>query len=126
MTAYIRRTYEPLKFLGRLFWVPMHVDPHTPYASYAPTWEASGERWGPTVILRLPFSYRAIGLGLWLDYEPDSAVPVHVEDAEFDRYCVVNGPVDRVLWASVRAEIAEMGLDPDEEMALMQQKGVMG
>lgn len=120
---YVRRTYEPLKFLGRLFWVPMRVTPGTPPISYAPTWDADDSRWGPTIIVRLPFRW-AIGLGVWLDYDRNNIVAVHQEDADYDTYVAVNGPVDRAKYDAARKIVAEQGLGPDEEMEAMQALGV--
>jgi hypothetical protein len=120
---YVRRTYEPLKFLGRLFWVPMKVAPQTPLVSYAPTWEADGSRWGPTLVVRLPFRY-AVGLGVWLDMDAGDVIPVHVEDAEYEMYQAINGYIPREKWQAARRKISEMGLDPDDEMELMQMIGV--
>lgn len=116
------RTYEPLKFLGRLFWVPMTVAPHTKYLSYNPTWEDTGERWAPTLVTRIPLTRLAIGVGVWLAAPP--IVPIHEDDADYDAYVAVNGQVDRGQWQAAREEVAELGLDPDEEMAYMQAKGI--
>jgi hypothetical protein len=121
---YIRRTYEPLKFLGRLFWVPLQVYAGTPAVSYAPTWEDTGERWAPTVVVRVPFTRLAIGLGVWLDVKPGSIVEIRDEDAEYDAYVAVNGAVPRDAWQAARRQIAAQGLDPDEEMEVMQAMGV--
>lgn len=121
--VYIRRTYEPLKFLGRFFWVPLTTAPHTPAVSYTPTWEAAGEHWGPTLVFRLPLTRWAVGLGVWLDFKREH-VPVRVVDAEYDAYVAVNGVVDRERWQTARAEIAALGLDPDEEMEHMQAMGI--
>jgi hypothetical protein len=116
------RTYEPFKFLGRLFFVPMTAAPRTKHLSYNPTWEDTGEHWGPTIVGRIPFTRFALGVGVWLDAPP--IVPIHTEDAEFDAYVAVNGQVDRGAWQAAREEIADLGLDPDEEWALLQQRGL--
>jgi hypothetical protein len=116
------RTYEPLGFMGRIFFVPLTVAPHTRHLSYAPTWQDSGEHWGPTIVARLPFTRRALGVGVWL--RAPEIVPIRDEDAEFDAYQVVNGKVDREAWDRARATIAAQGLDPDEEMELMQAMGI--
>lgn len=115
------RTYEPLKFLGRFFWVPMTVAPHTEPVSYAATWEDTGERWAPTIVTRIPLTRLAIGVGIWLDAPP--LMPIS-DDADFDAYVAVNGSVDREEWQAAREEIADLGLDPDDEMAFMQAKGI--
>jgi hypothetical protein len=120
--ASYNRTYEPFKFAARLFFVPLIAAPNTPAISYAPTWEDTGEHWGPTLVARLPFTRLAIGVGVWLN-SPE-IVPIRDEDAEYDAYVAVNGNVDKEAWRAAREEIAALGLDPDEEMALMQQKGV--
>lgn len=124
MTGFIHRTYEPLKFLGRLFWVPLRVLPNTKAVSYAPTWEESGERWGPTIVARIPLTSYAIGLGVWLDVDPLDIVAIRDEDAEYAAYTAVNGPVDREEYDAARRYIASLGLDPDEEMEAMQALGL--
>lgn len=116
------RTYEPFRFAGRLFFVPMTAAPHTKFLSYAPTWQDTGEHWGPTLVARVPFTRLAIGVGVWLNAPP--IVPIRNEDAEFDAYVAVNGNVDRDAWQRAREEVAAMGLDPDDEMEIMQAKGV--
>lgn len=116
------RTYEPLGFMGRIFFVPLTTAPKTKHLSYSPTWQDTGEHWGPTVVLRLPFTRFALGVGVWL--KAPTIVPIHIEDAEYDAYVAVNGPVDREQWQQAREEIAALGLDPDEEMGLMQAKGI--
>lgn len=128
MDAYIRRTYEPLKFLGlgRPFWVPLRTTKGAPLISLAPTWEETGERFSVTLVVRAPLTQFAIGVGYWRDVDPDSVVKIHTEDAEYDTYCAVNGPVPRDQWNAARLKIAGMGLDPDEEMELMQKMGVFG
>lgn len=118
-----RRTYEPFKFMGRLFFVPLTTAPDTDYLSYAPTWEDSGEHWGPTIVVRIPFTRRAIGVGVWLD-SPKDIPMVRELDAEYDAYVAVNGKVDRDAWQYARDQIAAQGLDPSEEMGLMQAYGV--
>lgn len=123
------RTYEFLKWtriphLHRPFLTVLPVAPKTSYFSYAPTWEDTGEHWGPTLVARVPFTRKAVGVGVWLDVDPDDVVTVHTEDAEYDAYVAVNGPVDRGQWRQARQEIAALGLDPSEEMELMQAKGV--
>jgi hypothetical protein len=122
-TVYIRRTFEPLKFLGRLFLVPLRADPKVKAVSYAPTWEANGEHWGPTLIFHIPRTPFALGVGIWLD-APEEIVAVQEEDAEYDAYVAVNGPVSRAEWSAARKSIAAMGLDPSEEMELMQNLGI--
>jgi hypothetical protein len=116
------RTYEPLGFMGRIFFVPMIAAPGTKHLSYNPTWQDTGEHWGPTLVGRIPFTRFALGVGVWL--RAPQIVPIRDEDAEYDAYVAVNGKVDRDVWLAARAEIAALGLDPDEEMALMQQRGV--
>jgi hypothetical protein len=123
------RTYEFLKWTGlrgldRPFVVPMKAAPKTKFLSYNPTWEDTGEHWGPTLVARIPFTNRAIGLGVWLNADASALIPVHDTDAEYDAYVAVNGPVDRDVWDAGRAEIAALGLDPNEEMELMQAKGI--
>lgn len=124
MTNYYRRTYEPLKFLGRLFLVPLHVTPRTSPVSYAPTWEEGGQHWGPTLIGRIPLTRWALGIGIWLNFDPTDVVAVHEDDAAYAAYQAVNGEVPREKWEAARRKIAEMGLNPDEEMELMQAMGV--
>lgn len=116
------RTYEPLKFLGRLFFVPLTAAPKTKHLSYAPTWEDTGEHWGPTVVARIPFTRFAIGVGVWLNAPP--IVAFHADDVEYDTYVAVNGQVDRDAWQRMREEIAELGLEPEDEWALMQERGL--
>ena len=118
-----RRTYEPLKFLGRLFWVPLPTEPKTPPVSRTSTWENNGERWAPTVVVRIPFTRKAIGLGVWLD-APQDVMMVHEADAAYDAYQVVNGQVDRAEFDRIREHVAGMGLDPDAEMEMMQGMGL--
>ena len=120
---FIRRTYEPLKFLGRLFWVPLKVTKEAPLLSYAPTWESNGERWAPTIVFRIPFRF-AIGVGVWLDVDPESIVEIRDEQAEYDAYAAVNGKVSFDTWQAARKKIAAQGLDPDEEMEIMQALGI--
>lgn len=122
--TFSRRTYEPLKFLGRLFWVPLRTTSNASLASFTSSWDTEEARWGPTVVVRLPLTPYAVGVGVWLDVDPDSVQMVEEEDAAYDTYVAVNGPVDREKWAVARAEIAALGLDPDEEMDLMQARGV--
>lgn len=117
------RTYEPFKFMGRLFFVPLTVAPRTSAVSYAPTWEDTGEHWGPTLVARVPFTRFALGVGVWLD-APQSIPMIRDDDAEYDAYVAVNGMVDREQWQQAREEIAAMGLDPNEEMELMQARGI--
>jgi hypothetical protein len=131
MDTFVNRTYEPLKFLGRLFWVPLFVRKGTPPVTYTATWEADGEyRWGPTLVVRVPLTHVAIGLGVWLDSDIDSLEDAEAireqeqEDIAFDVYEAVNGPTDRDKWLEARQEIADMGLDPNEEMEMMQDRGV--
>lgn len=124
MNLYIRRTYEPLKFLGRFFWVPLHVLPHTPALSVAPTWQEEGEQWSPTVVVRIPLTRWAVGFGWWRDVVTEEIIEVHEDDALFDAYCAVNGDVERETWDEARAKIASLGLGWDEEMELMQEMGV--
>lgn len=124
MAGYIHRTYEPLKFLGRLFWVPLRVLPNTRAVSYAPTWEDTGERWAPTIVARIPLTTYAIGVGVWLDVDPEDIVMTRDEDAEYAAYVAVNGVVDRNLWSEARKRIAAQGLDPDDEMEMMQMLGI--
>lgn len=120
--TFIRRTYEPLKFLGRLFWVPLTVTPNVPLLSFTHTWEANGDFWGPTAVARVPLTRFAIGLGVWLN--PPDIPEIRDEDAEYATYVAVNGRVPREQWQAARREIAARGLDPDEEMELMQTMGV--
>jgi hypothetical protein len=116
------RTYEPFGFMGRLFFVPMTAAPKTKHLSYNPTWQDTGEHWGPTLVGRIPFTRFALGVRIWLNAPP--VVPIRDEDAEYDAYVAVNGNVDRDAWQAAREQIAAQGLDPDEEMGLMQQMGV--
>jgi hypothetical protein len=122
-TIAVRRIYEPFKFLGRFFWVPLRVEPGTPGFSLTVTWEESGEYFGPTAVVRIPLTKVAIGVGVWFD-PPTDIQAVHDEDAAFDAYVAVNGAVDKDSWRLARRKIAEQGLDPDEEMELMQAMGV--
>jgi hypothetical protein len=92
--------------------------------SYAPTWRPEGDFWGPTVVVRLPLWRYALGFGIWIDVNQEDIVAVHEDDAEYERYVEVNGLVPREQWLEARRKIAEMGLDPDEEMELMQAMGV--
>jgi hypothetical protein len=131
-TSPVRRTYEPLKFLGRLFWVPLSVAPGTSPISRASTWEPDNEhRWGPTLVVRIPLTRWAMAVGVWLDTgigdldeEHAWRVQAETEDAEYDAYQAVNGPVPREVWNEARKQIAAQGLDPSEEMELMQSLGV--
>lgn len=122
-----RRTYEPLKFtrtpLGRLFWVPLPVTSHTRAVSYSATWEDTGNRWGPTLVTRIPFTRWAVGLGVWLN-APQDVMMVHEADAEFDAYVAVNGGVSREDWNKARETVASMDLDPSDEMEIMQSLGL--
>jgi hypothetical protein len=117
------RTYEPLKFLGRLFWTPIPADPATPRVSYAASWQDNGQYWAPTVIARVPFTRWAVGVGVWLDADPDAEM-VHEDDAEYDAYAAVNGNVNRDAWQAAREEVAKLGLDPDAEMEYLQAQGL--
>lgn len=124
------RTYEFLKWVGlpRPFVTPLTVAPRTKYLSYNPTWEDTGEHWGPTVVVRVPLTRRAVGFGYWLDVDPDSVVEIHTDDVEYDAYLAVNDPIERDKWLAnrnrAREIIAAHGLDPEDEMALMQAYGV--
>ena len=126
---YSRRTYEPLKFLGRLMFVPLSVNPRTRPISVTTTWEDSGDfRWAPTLVLRLPLSYYAFGFGVWLDSRPEDQIVVtedEIANADYAAFEAVNGPTDREKYDIVRAQIASQGLDPGEEMELMQMLNVM-
>lgn len=125
--TYARRTYEPLQFLGkapgRLFWVPMRTTAGVKKVTVAPTWEENGERWARTLVLRIPFTRWAIGFGIWRD-APSEIVAVHDEDAEYATYAAVNGHVDREQWQRAREYVAAQGLDPDEEMEMLQMLGI--
>lgn len=123
-TTHIRRTYEPLKFLGRFFWVPLRVLENTPAVSLAPTWQDSGEHWSPTIVVRIPLTRWAVGLGWWRDVPEGSIVEIHEDDVAFETYCAVNGEIPRESWNEARRKIAAMGLNPDDEMELMQAMGV--
>jgi hypothetical protein len=120
----IRRTYEPFKFLGRFFWVPLRVLAHTPAVSLSPTWQDSGEHWSPTLVVRIPLTKWAVGFGWWRDVPEGSIIEIHEDDAAYETYCAVNGAVSRPAWDTARRQIAAQGLDPDEEMELMQMMGV--
>lgn len=124
-TLFIRRTYEPLKFLGRLFWVPMQIHPETSLVSYAPTWDAEDSRWGPTLIFRFPLTQWGFGVGIWLDHDRNSIVAVHEEDIAYDTFVAVNGPIDRARYDAARKTVAAQGMDPDQEMEAMQMLGIM-
>lgn len=128
------RTYEPFKFLGRLFVVPLKVAKGVPPVTYAPTWEQEPPyRFGPTVVVRMPIFRVAWGIGVWLDTHVDSLEAERLERAEieeanaaYDAYVAVNGQVPREEWESARRFVAEQGLDPDEEMRAMQDMGIFG
>lgn len=125
------RTYEPFRFLGRFTVIPLRAAPGTSLVSFAPTWEVEAPyRYAPTFVFRLPFGL-ALGIGWWLDTEVDDLtseyaqrVEIEAANAAYDAYVAVNGNVDRGAWDAARAKIAALGLDPDEEMALMQAEGV--
>lgn len=125
--TYAKRTYEPLQFLGktpgRLFWVPLRTTPGVNKVSLDHTWEENGNRWARTLILRIPFTRWAIGFGVWQDVT-EEITAVHDEDAEYATYVAVNGPVDREEWQRARQYVARQGLDPDEEMEMMQMLGI--
>lgn len=117
------RTYEPLKFLGRLFLTPLHASRQAPLVSYAASQQDNGQFWGPTVVARVPFTSVALGVGVWLDVDPNSPM-VHEDDAEYDAYTAVNGKVNRDAWQAAREEVAKLGLDPDAEMEYLQARGL--
>lgn len=119
--------------LGRLFCVFLKVAKGSRVVSYAPTWEQDPPyRFGPTIVIRLPFG-RAVGFGFWLRTDVGSLELAREERAEiesanaaYDAYVAVNGEVPREEWDEVRKQISGMGLDPEEEMAIMQEMGVFG
>lgn len=126
MDAYIRRTYEPFKFLGRLMLVPLKVSKGTPVVTLTQTWEAEEpHRIAPTVVLRL--GPVGLGIGWWLDSDVENLVDEEgvrreIEEAQaaYDAYVAVNGEIDRSEFDAIRKEIGTQGLDLDHEMALMQ------
>lgn len=120
----IHRTYEPLKFLGRLFWTPLRTTPDATHLSHTVSWDVDQSRWAPTVVVRVPFTRWAVGVGVWLDFDPSTLNVVEEEDAAYDTYVAVNGPVDRDAWRAAREEIADLGLDPEDEVAVLQSRGL--
>lgn len=142
---HLMRTYEP--FGGRLFFQPLKVAKGTRPVTLSHTWETDEPfRFSPwTVVTRIPFfrffpwtvviriPFRAVAFGWWRD-TPVQSLPEERaehqkkerEEAEFDAYRVVNGDVSRDEWDTARRIIADRGLDPDDEMEIMQALGVMG
>lgn len=120
------RTYEIFKRVGwpRPFVTFLTVSPGTSRMSTTHTWEDTGEHFGKTVVLVIPFTRIGVGLGYWKDVDPSEIVPVHLDDAEYDAYVAVNGPVPREKWERAREVIAAQDLDPSEEMEMMQALGV--
>lgn len=124
----IRRTFEPFKFLGygHLMWVPLRVAKGTPWRSLSHTWETNGERMAITYVFRLPIPWLrpALGFGMWQHVHREEIVPVRDGDIEYNAYCAVNGAVSREDWDKARRVVAAQGLDPDEEMEIMQAMGI--
>jgi hypothetical protein len=128
------RTYEPFKFLGKtpgkFMWVPLTVEPGTPFFSRTVTWEQEPPyRVAPTVVLHL--GPLGIGLGWWRDSavedlltEMDYRKKVEEAQARYDGFVAVYGPVDRDWYMSTRAHFDADGLDPDVEMYLMEEEAV--
>ena len=125
---YVHQTHD----LWRFFWVGMKVAPKTRFVSYTHTWEADGQyRWAPTLVVRIPFTRQALGFGVWLDSGVESLQltaeqrkEIEEANALYAAYVAVNGHVERQEFDQARAAIAHLGLDPDEEMAMMQEEGV--
>ena len=125
---YIRRTFEPLKFLGRLMFIPLRIEPGTPLVTLTSTHEAEEPfRYAPTVVVKagpLPFG---LGIGWWRDsglQEAAERQEAGEDDIEYSRYVAVNGVVDKDDFQQARREVARMGLDPDEEMEYLQSQGL--
>ena len=84
-----------------------------------------------TLIIRLwPFR-RALGFGWWLDsavrsLEDEAAMELARETLEYEQYVAVNGEVDRDEWRTVKRDLKDLNLDPEDEMALMQARGLFG
>lgn len=124
----IRRTFEYLSWFGndRPFFTFLRVEPKTPWRSQTHTWEASGKRWAPTTVVRLLGRW-AVAWGSWQDVQPESIVKVRDADIAFAGFVAVNGPgVDREKWEEAWVQVKDLGLDPDDEMALLHEMGVTG
>lgn len=125
------RSYEPFKFLSRLFFIPLRVEPGVWPVTRTYSHEVDNQyRVGPTVVVRLPFHW-GIGIGWWMDTDIDGSEQWRLEQearaqeqAAYDAFTAVNGPVDPVTWTKVRKLVAAQGLDWDEELLVMQQLGV--
>ncbi len=128
------RTYEPFKFLGRFFVLPLHIRQGTPWVSLTQTWETEPPyRFAHTVVIKaavLPFG---VGLGWWLDTDVDNLEDEFMQNVEsalgnsaYDAYVAVNGNVDRAQWDAARKRVAGQGLDLDDEMEVMQSLGIFG
>ena len=127
--THIRRTFEPFKIFGdpSSFFLFMRTAKGEPIYSVTYTWEAEGRMFAPlTKVFRFPFTRFAVAWGTWFPVEPDSIVPVRYEDAEFAMYEAVNGTIDRAEWSAARKRIAAEGLDPSDEMEVLQSLGLMG
>lgn len=104
---------------------PLHLD-HT--------WEMTPPyRFSRSLVVRIWPLPVGLVFGWWRDSDVQSKTEAFVASEEaaneqlaFDAYVVVNGPVDRERWQEARREIAGENLDPEEEMARMQEAGVFG
>jgi hypothetical protein len=123
----IRRTFEYLSWFGndRPFFSFLHVEPKTPWLSRTHTWEASGSRWAPTLVVRLVGRW-ALAWGSWQDVPKESVVKVRDADIEYAAFVGVNGYVDRKQWEEAWVKVKDLGLTPDEEMGILHEMGVIG
>lgn len=126
------RTFEPLKFLGRFFFIPLRMGPNAPLVSVTPSWEMEPpHRFSPTLVVRLPRLLWGVGFGWWrdtevvnVDEEKQARQEIEAANAAYDAYVKVNGNVPRDVWDEARQQIANLELTPDEEMECMQNLGI--
>lgn len=126
--TFIHRTFEPFAFLGRLTFIPLRTTKGVPPVTFTATHEAEPPyRYAPTVVVRFwPFTV-GLGIGWWRDSgwaDAEARQEAGEEEAEYLRYTAVNGEVDKSEFQAARRQVAQLGLSPDEEMELLQRRGL--
>ena len=123
---FIRRTYEPFKFLGRLTLIPLPIARGTRWITLTQTVEPEPPyRWAPTLVVKAgPFPF-GIGIGWWLDTQVENLKKEFSErsvmeevQAEYDRYQAVNGEIDFEDWVTAREAVLAHGGDPEDALEI--------